>query len=117
MNRKPAAAVAALFLSALPGMAQQVEKKAAPPAVELASSMAQRLSNDMHVKTVVGDPIKAGSVTLIPIMTLDVSFGGFGREGAVSDGFLMSGEARPIGFVIAGKKGTRFVSIGKVPAK
>ena len=58
------------------------EKKPQAPAVqpahELADALAQRLSSDIHVKTVVGEPIKAGSVTLIPILTMDVSFGGGG---------------------------------------
>lgn len=117
MNRRTAAILAALSLSAFAGIAQksQEKKTAAPgaqPAVELAGSMAQRLSQEMHVKTVVGEPIKADAVTVIPILTLDVSFGGIGRDGAETDGFLMSGEARPVGFVVAGKKGTRFISAG-----
>ena len=29
----------------------------------------------------------------------------------------MSGEARPLGFVAIGKKGTRFISVAKTPAK
>lgn len=122
MNRRTAAVLAALLICALPGMAQKAPEKkaaapAAQPAVELADSMAQRLGKEMHVKTVVGEPIKVGAVTVIPVMTLDVSFGGVGKDGAEGDGFLMSGEARPIGFVVAGKKGTRFVSIGKTLAR
>lgn len=29
----------------------------------------------------------------------------------------MSGEARPLGFVVATKSGTKFVSVGKIPMK
>jgi hypothetical protein len=29
----------------------------------------------------------------------------------------MSGEARPLGFVVVSKAGTKFVSVGKVPKK
>jgi hypothetical protein len=29
----------------------------------------------------------------------------------------MSGEARPLGFVVIGKKGTRFISVAQTPAK
>lgn len=113
---------AALIMSALAGTAQKAPERntpapAAQPAVELADSMAQRLSRQMHLKTVVGEPVKAGAITVIPIMTLDVSFGGVGMKGAESDGFVMSGEARPIGFVVASRKGTRFISVGKTPAR
>jgi uncharacterized spore protein YtfJ len=110
------------------------EKKPQAPAVqpanELADALAQRLSNDLHVKTVVGEPVRVGSVTLIPIMMIDVSFGGGGmtapRTPSVAapqntatgvDGFFMSGEARPLGFVAISKKGTRFISVAKTLAK
>jgi hypothetical protein len=33
------------------------------------------------------------------------------------DGFFMRGEARPLGFVAIGKKGTRFISVAKTSAK
>jgi uncharacterized spore protein YtfJ len=100
------------------------------PASELASNLAQRLGNELHVKTVVGEPMKVGSLTLIPIMMIDVSFGGAGlvapghspaavpqNPGIGGDGFFMSGEARPLGFVAIGKKGTRFISVAKTLAK
>jgi uncharacterized spore protein YtfJ len=79
---------------------------------------------------VVGEPVKAGSVTVIPILMVDVSFGGGGTatpsnpagaaaqsSGSGLDGFFMSGQGRPLGFVVIDKKGTRFISIGKVPGK
>ncbi|HEY1219453.1 MAG: hypothetical protein ABSE35_00150 [Bryobacteraceae bacterium] len=106
------------------------QSPAAQPANELAEAMAQRLSSDLHVKTVVGEPVKVGSVTLIPIMMIDVSFGGGGvaapgnstaatpqSPAMGADGFFMNGEARPLGFVAISKKGTRFISVGKTPAK
>ncbi|MGD0783830.1 MAG: hypothetical protein ABSA30_13325, partial [Candidatus Aminicenantales bacterium] len=89
----------------------------AQPANELADALAQRLGNDLHVKTVVGEPIKVGSVTLIPILMIEVGFGGGGAPGAGVDGFFMSGEARPLGFVAITKKGTRFIGVGRTPAK
>ncbi len=52
----------------------------AQPAGELADSMARRLSDDLHVKTVVGKPITIGSVTLIPILMVELTFGGAGLE-------------------------------------
>ena len=97
---------------------------------ELAVALTQRLSNDLHMKTVVGEPVKVGSVTLIPIMMIDVSFGGGGMAAPGSpaaavpqkpamgvDGFFMSGEARVLGFVAIGKKGARFISVSKTPVK
>jgi uncharacterized spore protein YtfJ len=132
-----AAIMAGLILA--PFAAGQTEKEKGPqaaavqPANELAGALAQRLGNDLHVRTVVGEPMKIGSVTLIPIMMIDVNFGGAGTTApgnlavtappnptTEADGFLMSGEARPLGFVAVSKKGTRFISIAgasKTPAK
>jgi len=114
-----------MFVSLAAAQTQPEKKPQAAvsqPANELASAMAQRLASDLHVKTVVGEPIKAGSVTLIPIMMIEVSFGGGGMAApqgpaAGVDGFFMSGEARPLGFVAVTKKGTKFISVGKTPAK
>jgi uncharacterized spore protein YtfJ len=80
------------------------------------------------MRTVVGEPMKVGSVTLIPIMMVDVGFGGGGmvppdpaptisQKPVAVDGFFMSGEARPLGFVAVSRKGTRFISVAKAPAK
>lgn len=135
MNRKMVITIAAgLILGSLAVGQKPPEKKpqaaAVQPANELADALAQRLSNDLHVKTVVGEPVKVGSLTLIPIMMIDVSFGGGGMAAPGSpaaaapqnpamgaNGFFMSGEARPLGFVAIGKKGTRFISVAKTPAK
>lgn len=117
--------VLVLFLG---GLAQaQTEKKLQPsqakaplPMYQLAEQMAQRLNSSLQVKTVVGDPIKVGRVTILPIMMIDIGFGG-GGGGAPqapdmgAKGFYMSGEARPLGFVVATKSGTKFVSVGKIP--
>jgi uncharacterized spore protein YtfJ len=130
MNRKAITAVAAgLMLASVAAGQTQQEKKppvaAVQPASELASAMAQRLGDELHLKTVVGDPIKVGSVTLIPILTVEVSFGGLGTaapgapKGPATgvDGFFMRGEARPLGFVAITRKGTRFISVVKTPEK
>ncbi len=92
------------------------------PVDQLAHEMAARLGNEMNVKTIIGEPIKAGAVTLIPIMMIDVSFGG-GQAGmpqlagAGASGYYMKGEARPLGFVAVTRKGTRFISVGLTPHK
>lgn len=135
MNRKMLMVIAGgLILGSLAAGQNPPGKKPVAPAIqpanELADALAQRLSNDLHVKTVVGEPIKVGSVTLIPIMMIDVSFGGGGMASPGSpvaaapqspadgvDGFFMSGEARPLGFVAISKKGTRFISVAKTTAR
>ena len=104
------------------------QKSSAPDtqtAFDLAGSLAQRLSNDLHVKTVIGEPIKVGSVSLIPILMIEVSFGGgamtsppspaSAQQGpaAAADAFLMSGEARPMGFIAITQQETRFISVAK----
>ena len=96
--------------------------KAPLPMYQLADEMAKRLTSSLQVKTVVGEPVKVGKVTLIPIMMIDIGFGGGGGGAPQAPemggkGFYMSGEARPLGFVVATKTGTKFVSVGKIPQK
>ena len=109
------------------------QKPAAPAAqapqtpYELADALAQRLGKQLNVRTVVGEPSKAGAVTLVPIMMIDVNFGGGGggmpqNPAMGGSGFFMKGEGRLLGFVAVGKKGTRFIGLGKaagaeLPAK
>jgi len=100
----------------------QPKVKAAPPMYQLAEAMVQRLTSNIQVKTIVGNPIKVGKITLIPIMMIDIGFGGGGggdpqNPDAGGKGFGMSGEAKPIGFVVVTKEGTKFISVGKIPAK
>lgn len=121
--------VIGLFFGALAQGQAQSEKKLQPtqakaplPMYQLAEAMAQRLNSSLQVKTVVGDPMKVGKVTLIPIMMIDVGFGGGGggmpqNLDMGGKGFYMSGEARPLGFVVSSKAGTKFVSVGKIPRK
>jgi uncharacterized spore protein YtfJ len=109
--------------------AQQKAKPVQPPGIsDLVDSMAQRLSHDLNVKTVIGEPIKVGSVTLIPILMIDVKFGSAATKapsGATAPQsaesqanlFYMSGEARPLGFVAITGKGTRFINLVKSEAK
>ena len=121
--------VIGLFFGALAQGQAQSEKKLQPtqakaplPMYQLAEAMAQRLNSSLQVKTVVGEPMKVGKVTLIPIMMIDVGFGGGGggmpqNLDMGGKGFYMSGEARPLGFVVSSKAGTKFVSVGKIPRK
>lgn len=111
--------IAGLIYSSLAVAQKPAEKPTAPaaqPAATLADGLAQRLSRELHSKTVVGEPIHAGAVTLIPILMVDVNFAGAAMPapGAPGiDGFLLSGEARPLGFVVVTKQGARFVGVGR----
>jgi uncharacterized spore protein YtfJ len=101
---------------------QPTQAKAPLPMYQLAEAMAKRLTSSLQVKTVVGEPMKVGKVTLIPIMMIDIGFGGGGGGAPQAPdmggkGFYMSGEARPLGFVVVSKAGTKFVSVGKIPRK
>ncbi|MFB0565732.1 MAG: spore germination protein GerW family protein [Candidatus Aminicenantaceae bacterium] len=90
------------------------------PVSMLTEGMTKQLTNSLHVKNVVGEPVKVGKVTIIPIIMIDIGFGGGGGGpggGPGGHGFGMSGEAKPLGFVIITKKETKFVSVGKVPRK
>jgi uncharacterized spore protein YtfJ len=120
-------AVCVLSLSLAAGQVPPEKKTQAPakapqPMYQLAQAMAERLGTSLQVKTVVGEPMKVGKVTLLPIMMIDIGFGG-GGGGAPQNmemggkGFYMSGEARPLGFVVVTKAGTQFISVGKVPGK
>lgn len=132
-----AAAGLALGAVALGQAAEQQEPAAnpTPAASELADALTRRVGETLGVKAVVGKSVTAGSVTLIPILMIDINFGGAGLVSsggpatagpkaaaplaplAGADGFLMSGEARPLGFVVVTKQGTRFISVAQTPAK
>ncbi len=115
-----------LLASVATGQAQPEKKPATapPPAATLVDALVQRLSNELHAKTIAGVPIRVGSVTVIPILMVDINFGGgsiavpadsAGKAPASPlpsrDGFLMTGEARPAGFVVITKKGVEFLSV------
>jgi len=120
--------VVALFLFPMVFAETQTEKKplaqpkAPLPMYQLADAMGQRLTSNLQVKTIIGSPMKVGKVTLIPILMIEIGFGG-GGGGAPQNpdlggkGFYMKGEAKPIGFVVISKQGTKFISVGKIPAK
>jgi len=121
-------ALAALALMLAPGVpaggqtGPKAAVKAPLPMDQLVEAMTQRLANSLQVKTITGEPIKAGKVTLVPVIMVDIGFGGGGasmpqnpEQGA--KGFYMSGEARPLGFIVITKSGAQFVSVGKAPRK
>jgi len=103
------------------------EKPKAPSPAEhpvsmFTKSMSQSLLGNIHVKNIVGEPIKVGKVTIIPVMLIDVGYGGGGGgsipgQGPVGIGFGLSGEAKPLGFIVITKEETKFISVAKVPRK
>jgi uncharacterized spore protein YtfJ len=120
--------VVGLFLFPMVFAETQTEKKpqallkTSLPMFQLADALGQRLTSNLQVKTIVGSPMKVGKVTLIPILMIEIGFGG-GGGGAPQNpelggkGFYMKGEAKPIGFVVISKLGTKFISVSKIPAK
>ncbi len=89
---------------------------------QLTKAMTDRLTTHLHVKNIVGDPVKVGKVTIIPIIMIDVGFGGGGggpggEKQMRGYGYGISGEARPLGFVVVSKAGVKFLSVGKIPRK
>ncbi|MGB8951253.1 MAG: spore germination protein GerW family protein [Candidatus Aminicenantales bacterium] len=129
MKRKfPVFLTSILLFSFLAFAETPVQKKPQPKAdapnlvTLLTEAMASRLTQDLHVKHIVGQPIKVGNVTIIPILMMDIGFGGGGGGApqavqAGGKGFYMSGEAKPMGFVVISKAGTQFISVGKIPRK
>jgi uncharacterized spore protein YtfJ len=145
------------------GQAQERRAPAADPgkaASDVADALARRAGETLRVKTVVGKPVEVGSVSLIPILMVDLDFGGADLvlpasppEGGAkapgssakapaspatasatsagaspapapappapigADGFIVSGEARPLGFVVVTKQGTRFISVAPTSAE
>lgn len=100
----------------------QAQVKTSNTISNLTKAMTERLSRSLHVKNVIGDPVKVGKVTIIPIIMIDIGFGGGGGGASGGtpmggSGFYISGEAKPLGFVIISKAGVKFVSVGKVPRK
>jgi uncharacterized spore protein YtfJ len=107
----------------------------APAASDLADVLTRHVGESLRVKAVVGKSVTVGSVTLIPILMIDINFGGAGllppggpptavpkaaappTPLAGADGFLMGGEARPLGFVVVTRQGTRFISVTQPSAK
>lgn len=89
------------------------------PVAQFTKGMVDRLSQNLHVKKIVGDPVKIGKVTIVPIIMLDVSFygGGGGAPQMGGHGFGMGGEAKPLGFVVFSKAGVKFIPVGKIPRK
>ena len=100
----------------------KAQAKAPNPIAAMTKGMTERLSSGLHVKNIVGDPVKVGKMTIIPIIMVDVGFGGGGGgppggQPMGGSGFYISGNAKPIGFVVVTTAGVKFVPVGKIPRK
>jgi len=97
----------------------KVQAKQENPISLATNSMLDLLAKNFQVKKIVGDPLKVGNVTIIPLIMIDVGYGGGGASAnpqmQLGSGFYMSGEAKPLGFIIISKSGTKFLSAGKAP--
>jgi uncharacterized spore protein YtfJ len=71
-------------------------------------------------KTVIGDPIKVGETTIIPLLSVGFGFGGVGGSGAgdskkgaegTGAGGAAGGGIKPIAIIIIDKEGARIESI------
>ena len=99
------------------------------PVAMMARAMTERLTKNLQVKNIVGDPIKVGNVTVIPIIMIDIGYGGGGGGGPVmqtgagpqmqmgGSGFGMKGEAKVLGFIVLSKAGVKFIAAEKAPRK
>ena len=80
---------------------------------ETVSSLFQGLDSLVSAKTVVGDAIKLGDTTIIPLM--DVSFGigagAFGGERKNNDGGGLGGKMTPCALLVISNGNTKLVNV------
>ena len=80
---------------------------------ETVSSLFQGLDSLVSAKTVVGDAIKLGDTTIIPLM--DVSFGigagAFGGERKSNDGGGLGGKMTPCALLVISNGSTKLVNV------
>jgi len=73
-------------------------------------ALVERVMGELHrivqTRTVVGEPVQAGKVTLIPVSKISFGFGaGGGREGKGQSGTGGGATVEPIGFVVIDENG------------
>jgi len=73
-------------------------------------TLVERVMGELHrivqTRTVVGEPVQAGQVTLIPVSKLSFGFGaGGGQEGKGQSGTGGGASVEPIGFVVIDENG------------
>jgi uncharacterized spore protein YtfJ len=72
-------------------------------------SLVQRVRGELHhivqTQTVVGEPVSAGPVTLIPVSKISMGFGAGGGEGKQHAGTGGGASVEPIGFIVVHEDG------------
>ena len=72
-------------------------------------SLVQRVLGELHhivqTQTVVGEPVSAGPVTLIPVSKISMGFGAGGGEGKQHAGTGGGASVEPIGFIVVHEDG------------
>ncbi len=87
---------------------------------ELIKTTLDELQDLMISRTVVGEPVKAGDHTVIPVSHVTFGFGGGGSESSKSASKPVEGQGigggwsiKPIGFVVVGPDGAKLLTIGE----
>lgn len=77
-----------------------------PSSVE---SLIEKVMGELHrivqTETVVGEPVQAGKVTLIPVSKISFGFGAGGQEGKGQTGTGGGASVEPIAFVVIDEEG------------
>ena len=72
-------------------------------------SLVERVMGELHrivqTETVVGEPVKAGELTLIPVSKISFGFGAGGQEGKGQSGTGGGATVEPIAFVVVDAEG------------
>ena len=72
-------------------------------------SLVQRVLGELHhivqTQTVVGEPVSAGPVTLIPVSKISMGFGAGGGDGKQHAGTGGGASVEPIGFIVVHEDG------------
>lgn len=72
-------------------------------------SLVERVMGELHrivqTETVVGEPVKAGDLTLIPVSRISFGFGAGGQEGKGRSGTGGGATVEPIAFVVVDGEG------------
>lgn len=82
----------------------------------LASSMVEKIFGELNGNFVVGDPIKAGDMILIPLCSVEVTFGGgLGGSPAVGGGGMGKVIVKPLGFLSVKDGKAQFIPLEREP--
>ena len=88
---------------------------------DILDTILDRLKTLASTETVVGDPVKVGDVTILPMIKISIGFAAGGGEGEIKDknGHGMGGgggggaSVSPVGFITYDGKQVKFVSVSK----